>query len=132
VRHAVQHGICSAFARDQGKLQNTLIELVAGPSGRKLTSSQQSGIKYTSPKIKPYLCCFFTSPPSTSFFSPSLSVKTFTSCFYKHFYVCIIWISNKPCITPTEGMNTHAQICLQIYIFLYGDALIIGRLGSPV
>jgi hypothetical protein len=30
---------------------------VAGPSGCKLISSQQSGIKYASPNVSPYLCC---------------------------------------------------------------------------
>jgi hypothetical protein len=27
--------------------------------------------------------------------------------FYNHFYVCTVWISTKPCITPAEGMDAH-------------------------
>jgi hypothetical protein len=63
VKHAVQRGIWGPTQHlllDQGKPRKTLIEFaVAGPSGCKLTSSQQSGIKYTNPNISPYLChCF--------------------------------------------------------------------------
>jgi hypothetical protein len=58
-KHAVQRGIwvpTQHLLWDQGTPRKTLIELaVAGPSGCKLTSSQQSGIEYASPNIIPYL-----------------------------------------------------------------------------
>jgi hypothetical protein len=40
--------------------------------------------------------------------------KTFTSCFYKYFYVHIFWISTKPCVTPAEGMHK----CVSVIIWL--------------
>jgi hypothetical protein len=52
----------------------------------------------------------------------SFPFKTFTSCFYKHIYVCIIWISTKPCITHAEGINTYmpyASKYAYIYIYIY-------------
>jgi hypothetical protein len=59
-------------------------------------------------------------------------LKTFTSCFYKHFYVYIIWISTKPCITHVQGINAY----LHKYAYKYTytsicicDSLIIGNLG---
>jgi CTP synthase (UTP-ammonia lyase) len=63
VKHAVQCGIwvqTQNLLCDQEKPRKTLIKMVvAGPSGSKLTSCQQSGIKYAIPTIIPYLCfCF--------------------------------------------------------------------------
>jgi hypothetical protein len=69
-----------------------------------LTSSQQSGIKYKSPNFSPYL--FF------------LNIYR----LFLHFYVYIIWISTKPCITPAEGINTYAQYT---YIFIYDSFIIV-------
>jgi hypothetical protein len=62
VKHAVQHGNFgpnSAFALGQRKTAQKPRSSwpVAGPSGCKLTSSQQSGIKDANPNISPYLCC---------------------------------------------------------------------------
>jgi hypothetical protein len=117
VKHAVQCGIWVAtqhFLWDQGKPWSSWP--IAGPSRCKLTSCQQSDIKYTSPNINPYLCCFF-------FFC----FKTFISCFYKHFYLYIIWISTKPCTTSTEGMNVY----LHKYTYIC-DSLIIGNFGNPL
>jgi hypothetical protein len=57
VKHAVQRGIwvpSQHLLWDQGKPWSSWP--VAGPSGCKLTSSQQSGIKYASPNTSPYLC----------------------------------------------------------------------------
>jgi hypothetical protein len=71
---------------------------VAGPSGYKLTSSQQSGIKYASPNTSPYLWFFFF----LSFF-----FENNYKLFLQNFYLYIIWISTKPCITPAEGMNPY-------------------------
>jgi hypothetical protein len=59
VEFGYQVSICSGTKENQRK---TLIELpAAGPSGYKPISSQQSGIKYASPIISPYLSC--SSPP---------------------------------------------------------------------
>jgi hypothetical protein len=44
-----------------------------------------------SPNISLYLCCCF--------------IQNIYKFFYKYFYIHIIWISTKPCITPVEGMN---------------------------
>jgi hypothetical protein len=56
---------------------------VAGPSGCKLTSIQQSGIKYASPNISTYLCCF-----SFFFFlSYFFFFENIDKSFYKHFEV---------------------------------------------
>jgi hypothetical protein len=60
---------------------------VTGPSRCKLTSSQQSDIKYASPNTSPYMCFFF-------FF------ENIYKLFLQKLYLHIIWISTKPCITP--------------------------------
>jgi hypothetical protein len=49
--------ICSGTEGNHGNPLSS--RSVALPSGCKLTSSQQSGIKYASRNIGPYLCCFF-------------------------------------------------------------------------
>jgi hypothetical protein len=81
---------------------------VAGPSGCKLTTSQQSGIEYASPNIV------------------SLSVRLL---YYKiriqfvlqMFYIHIIWISNIPCTTLKKmmdaipNMNTRKK---RVFIFI--------------
>jgi hypothetical protein len=59
------------------------------------------------------------------------AVLFFTSCFYKYFYVRIIWISIKPCITPTEGINTYMNKYAYKYTYIcICDSLIIGKFGS--
>jgi hypothetical protein len=75
-----QLSICSGTKENHGKPWSSWP--VAGPSGCRLTSSQQSGIKYASPNTSPYLR-FFSFPPPLLF-----SLKTFTSCFYKN-CICI-------------------------------------------
>jgi hypothetical protein len=88
------------------------------PTWRRKNSSPQSGSKYASPNISPYLCCCFIK-------------KTFTSCFYKYLYVHIIWISTKPCTIAAEGME--AYINEYAYKYTYScicDSLIIGKFGS--
>jgi hypothetical protein len=59
-KHAVQRCILStnsAFALGPRKTTENLDRV--GPAGCKLTSSQQSAIKYSSPNITHYLCyCF--------------------------------------------------------------------------
>jgi hypothetical protein len=49
-----QLSICSRIEENHGKPRSSWP--VAGPSGCKLTSSQQSGIKYANPNVSPYLC----------------------------------------------------------------------------
>jgi hypothetical protein len=49
-----QLSICSKIEENHGKPWSSWP--VAGPSGCKLTSSQQSGIKYANPNVSPYLC----------------------------------------------------------------------------
>jgi hypothetical protein len=58
------------------------------------------------------------------------SLKTFTSCFYKHFYLYIFWISTKPCITHVEVMNaylhkcyTYIYMCHSLFICNFGNLL---------
>jgi hypothetical protein len=50
-----QLSICSGIKENHGKPWSSWP--VAGPSGCKLASMQQSGIKSASPNISPYLCC---------------------------------------------------------------------------
>jgi hypothetical protein len=93
VKYAVQRGIwvpTQHLVWDQGKPRKTFIELAGrGTSGCKLTSSQQSGIKYANPNTSPYLCCFFFFFLPFLFFSFFLGGgNTFTSCLYKYF-ICI-------------------------------------------
>jgi hypothetical protein len=56
VEFAYQLSICSGTKENHGKPWSSW--LVAGPSGCKLTSSQQSGIKYAGPNISSYLRLF--------------------------------------------------------------------------
>jgi hypothetical protein len=120
VEFGYQLSICSGTKENYGKPWSSWP--VAGPSGCKLTSSHQSGIKYASPNTSPYLCfCFF------------FSLKTFTSCFYKNLYLYIIWISTKPCRTPAEGMNAYWHKYAYNYTYICNcDFLIIGKFGSSL
>jgi hypothetical protein len=60
VEFRYQLRICSGTKENHGKPG-------AGPSGCKLTSSEQSGINSVSPKISPYLCrCFIIQKTFTS------------------------------------------------------------------
>ena len=96
VRHAVQRGIgyqlsiCSSTEENHGKPWSSWP--VSGPSGYKLTSSQQSGIKYANPNISPCVSCSFIS-------------KVYI-CFSTVFFFCILWMSSKHlCITFVKGFN---------------------------
>jgi hypothetical protein len=53
VEFGYQLSICSGNEENHGKPGSSWP--VAGPSGCKLTSSQQSGIKYATPNISPYV-----------------------------------------------------------------------------
>jgi hypothetical protein len=67
------------------------------------------------------LCAFF------SFFRNSYKL------FLKYFYLCVIGISTKPCITPTEGMTAYLQKYAYKYTYLcIRDSLIIGNFGNPL
>jgi hypothetical protein len=96
VEFGYQLSICSGAKGNHAKPWSSWS--VAGPSGCKLTSSQQSGIKYVSPNINPYPCCcfFFSSPPLFLF----LQVL-----FYKYFYVGIICIHKHQTVYNTWGRN---------------------------
>jgi hypothetical protein len=80
--HAVQCGIwvpTQHLLWDQGKPWKPLIELVvARPSGCKLTSSEQSGIKSASHNISVLLCFYL------------VSFSFFNKFFYNHFYMHMI------------------------------------------
>jgi hypothetical protein len=39
----------------------------------------------------------------------SFSLKSFISCFHKHFYLCLIWIHTRPFIIPAEEINACMQ-----------------------
>jgi hypothetical protein len=48
--------------------------------------------------------------------------------FYNYFYVHMIWISTKPCMTPAEGMNAYINIYAYKYTYIcICDSLIIGH-----
>jgi hypothetical protein len=119
VEFGYQLSICSGAKENHGK--SWLSWPVTGPSGCKLTYSQQAGIKYASPNISPYLCCVFLFLFSKRFL---FFQKLF---FYNYFYVRTVWISTKPLITSAEGinayMNKYAYICVC-------DSLIIGKFES--
>jgi hypothetical protein len=57
VEFGYQLSICSGAKEIYGKPSSSWP--VAGSSGCKLTTSQQSGINTASPNISPYLCCCF-------------------------------------------------------------------------
>jgi hypothetical protein len=67
---------------------------VAGPSGSKLTTSQQSGVEYASPNI-------------TSISVRLIYYKIRTQFVLQMFYIHIIWIRNIPCTTLLEPYGTH-------------------------
>jgi hypothetical protein len=97
VEFGYQLSICSWTKENHGKPRSSWP--VTGPSGCKLTSSQLSGIKYTSPNTSPYLCFFLF----LFFFS---FLENIYKLFLQKLYLYIIWISTKPCIT-VEGINAY-------------------------
>jgi hypothetical protein len=112
-----QLSICSGTKENHRKPSSSWP--VAGPSGCKLTSSQQSGIKYASPITSPYLCFFF------------IFFKNIYKLLLQKFYLYIIWISTKPCITPVEGMNVYRHKYAYNYTYICNcGSLIIGKFGS--
>jgi hypothetical protein len=67
------------------------------------------------------------------FFFPSIFFFENICCFYKHFYLYIIWVSTKLCITPAEGMNAYLHKCAYKYTYIcICDSLIIGNFGNPL
>jgi hypothetical protein len=85
VEFGYQLSICSGTKENHWKDLSSWP--VSGPSGCKLTSRQQSGIKYASPNISPYLCWFFF-----------LFFENICKLFSQPFYLHIIWISTNPCL----------------------------------
>jgi hypothetical protein len=81
---------------------------VAGPFGCKLTSSQQFGIKYANHNIVPIFVVAL--------------LKKVDNLFLQIFYVHIIWINTKPCITPAEGMegmsayNVYTNMHISVFV----------------
>jgi hypothetical protein len=105
VEFGYQLSICSGTKENHGKPWWSWP--VAGPSGCKLTSSQQSGIKYASPNTSPYLCFFFL----------SLFVENIYKLFFlQKFYLHIIWIGTKPFITQKELMLIGTNMLTIIHI----------------
>jgi hypothetical protein len=93
-KHAVQRGIwvpTQHLLWDQGKPSSSWP--VAGPSGCKLTPSQQSGVEYASPNI-------------VSLSVRLLYYKIRTQFALQMFYIHIIWISNIPYTTLKKMMDT--------------------------
>jgi hypothetical protein len=106
VEFGYQLSICCGTKENHGEPWSSWP--VAGPSGCKLTSSQQSGIKYASPNISPYLCCFFS------------FLIFFTSCFLQLF-LCAYNLDEHQTVHNTCGRNEgiYERICIQTYIYLY-------------
>jgi hypothetical protein len=82
---------------------------VAGPSGCKLTSSQQSSITHANPNVSPYLLL--------------LCLKRKRTYLFLHLFrfMCVLWMSTKQlCTTFAKIMHAHsAHTCVQTYIYLY-------------
>jgi hypothetical protein len=114
VKHAVQRGIwvpTQHLLWDHGKSYSSWP--VAGPSGCKLTASQQSSIKYTSPNISPYLCCCVFLLVSFLF-----SIF-FDKLFSLQLMLCAYDLDKHQTVYNTRGRNKriYEQICIQIYIY---------------
>jgi hypothetical protein len=79
VEFGCQLSICSGTKEDHGKPRSSWS--VAGSSGCKLTSSQQSGTEHANPKISPCLCsCFIWEINGYIYYS----FLSFFICLYKH------------------------------------------------
>jgi hypothetical protein len=94
---------------------------VAGPSRCKLASSQQSGIKYGSPNISPYLyCCLFFlfAPPPPKLFCTNI--------------LCVYNLDKHQTVYNTCGGNEyiHEQYAYKYIYICICDSLIIVTLGS--
>jgi hypothetical protein len=92
----VELSICSGTKENHRKPWSSWP--ASGPSGCKLTSSQQSGIKSAKPTISPYLCCCFF----FQFFFPP-------SCFLQLFVCAYDLDKLKPYITHMEGINAYVN-----------------------
>jgi hypothetical protein len=79
VEFGYQLSICSGTKENHGKPWSSWP--VAGPSGCKLTSSQQSGTEHANPSISPWLCRYF---------NEVFMVTIFITVFI------YVWISTKP------------------------------------
>jgi hypothetical protein len=104
VEFGYQLSICSGTKENHGKPWSRWP--VTGPSGCKLTSSQQSGIKYVSPNISPYLAVAL--------------LKNIYKLFLQ-ICLCAYDLDNHKTVYNTCGRNKriYAQICIQMYIYLY-------------
>jgi hypothetical protein len=90
--------ICSRIEENLGKIWSGL--QVTEPCGCKLTSSQQSGIKYTNPNVSPYLCsCFIW--------------KNLHICFFTYFFLVDSLDEQQTVVynicSNCSGYNTSAQ-----------------------
>jgi hypothetical protein len=97
--------ICCGIEENDGKPWSSWP--IAGPSGCRLTSSQQTGIKYSNPNISPYLAI-------------ALFVKN-RICFYRfHFFMCIIWMSaSQLCIILSKIMHVYMHINVFMFVIIW-------------
>jgi hypothetical protein len=93
---------------------------VVGSSGCKLTSSQQSGIKYSSPNISPYLCCSFIEK----------------KCLFLQILLCACNLDKHQTVYNTCGSNirkyaTNVHICIcDSFVFgKFESLLCFGKIG---
>jgi hypothetical protein len=93
---------------------------VVGPSGRKLTSSQKSGVKCTNPNVSPYL-----------------AAALFEKCSHFSYtvFICILWMSNEQFyiksyilwdITPCSPFKVNRCFGVTNHLHLEG-----GRISQP-
>jgi hypothetical protein len=95
VEFGYQLSICSRTEENHGKPYSSLP--VAGPSGCKMTSSQQPGAKHANPNISPCLCCYF------------IWKKKCTYLFLQIFLqLCTVWILRKnTCLYAYTYIKTY-------------------------
>jgi hypothetical protein len=97
-----QLSICSGTKENHGKPWSSWP--VAGPSGCKMTSSQQCALNIRALTLVPICVAAFFLPFSLFFFHFYFFSQV---VLYNYFYVRMIWKSTKPCIKPAEGINTY-------------------------
>jgi hypothetical protein len=107
VEFGYQVSICSETKENHGKSWSSWP--VAGPSGCKLTTSQQSGTNTASLNISPYLCCCVF----LFFFSPQQVVVL-------QLFVCAYDLDKHQTVQNKYGRNKriYEQLCIQICIYL--------------
>jgi hypothetical protein len=130
VEFEYQLSICSGTKENHGKPWSNWP--VAGLSGCKPTSRQQSGTKSASPNIIPYLCCCVCLLFSFVFSLPFFLFNNFIQLLYFFFsffinsflqLICAYDLDKHQTVYNTRGRNKriyeYEQICIQIYIYLY-------------